>query len=129
MKEITCIDGRKVKRVSRWIKLEQNYNPCKRNSLWDYVSDSAGYHPYSDKFDPTDGLYLDYFKFRGKTYALDQFFCIGSAFLGGVPLMYYDEYGKLCVIGPLYMDGPIFGKALYGEWSECCEYVRLYEEV
>ena len=129
MKEITCTDGTKLRRISRWIKLKQNYNPTKRNSLWDYVSDSAGYHPYSDKFDPSDGLYLDYFKFKGKTYALDQFFCIGSAFLGGVPHMYYDEHGKLGVIGTLYMDSPIFGPAIYGEWDEYCEHVRLYEEV
>ena len=129
MKEITCTDGTKLRRVSRWIELKHNYNPNKRNSLWDYVEDENGYHPYNDKFNPANGLYLDYFKFRGKPYSLEQFYCIGSAFLGGEPHMYYDEYGKLCVIGTLYMDGPIFGPALYGEWSECCEYVRLYEEV
>ena len=129
MKEITCIDGTKLRRISRWIKLRQNYSPSKRNSLWDYVSDSAGYHPYSDKFDPSDGLYLDYFVYKGQTYALDQFYILGSFFLTHPPYMYYDENGKLAVIGTMYMDGSIWGPAMYGEWDECCEYVRLYEEV
>lgn len=128
MKEIVCIDGRKVKRISRWIKLRQNYNPRMDNSLWDYVTDENGYHPYSEKFNAKNGLFLDYFRHNGKTYALEQFYCFGSAFLGGEPLMYEDMEGKLNVIGTLYMDGPIFGPALYAEWSECCEYVRLYED-
>ena len=129
MKEITCIDGTKLRRISRWIKLRQNYNPTERNSLWDYVCDASGYHPYQDKFNPADGLYLDYFKFDGNTYALEQFFMLNSMFLSQAPYMYYDENGKLGVIGTVYMDGSIWGPALYGEWDECCEYVRLYEEV
>ena len=127
MKTIVTTDGRELKRISRWIKLQHNYNPTKRNSLWDYVDDENGHHPCHQEFNPKGGLYLDYFRYNGKTYALEQFYCIGSAFLGGIPPMYEDENSKLGVIGTLYMDGPIFGPALYAEWSEDCEYVRLYE--
>lgn len=129
MKIITCEDGTKLRRISRWIKLNHNYTPNSRNSLWNYACDGYGRHPYQDKFDPTDGLYLDYFRFRGRTYALEQFFILGSMWLGGKPYFYKDEDGKLGVIGTVDMDGPIFGPALYGEWDGYCEYVRLYEEV
>jgi len=129
MKVITCTDGTKLRRISRWIKLKRNYWPNKRNSLWDYACDGYGYHPYQDKFDPSEGLYLDYFKFGGKTYALEQFFVLGGMWTGQPPYFYHDENGKLGHIGTVYMDGPIFGPALYGEWDEYCEHVRLYEEV
>ena len=129
MKEIVTKDGRKLRRISRWIKIQQNYNPSKRNALWDYVTDGYGYHPYQDKFDPKDGLFLDFFKFRGHTFALEQFYALGSAWVGMAPHMYDDVDGKLGVIGALYMDGPIFGPAMYGEFDECCEHVRLYEDI
>ena len=129
MKEITCTDGTKLRRISRWIELKHNYNPNKRNSLWDYVTDENGYTPHQHNFNPKNGLYLDYFRFDGKTYALGQFYCLGSMFLSQAPYFYDDENGKLGVIGTLYMDGPVFGPAMLAEWDECCEYVRLYEEV
>lgn len=122
-----------MKRISRWIALRHEYNPRKTNALWDYVCDENGYHPYSKDFNPANGLCLDYFVHKRdnvKTkYALDQFFVIGSAWIGGLPLMYEDENGKTGVIGTLFMDGPIFGPALYAEWDECCEHVRLYESI
>ena len=129
MKIVTCTDGTKLRRISRWIKLQCNWHPTSRNSLWDYACDGSGYHPYQDRFNPGEGLYLDYFRFRGKTYALEQFCVLGSVWLGGHPHYYVDKKGKLGAIGTIYMDGPIFGPALYAEWDEYCEHVRLYEEV
>lgn len=70
--------NKKFVRVSRWITIKQNYNPTKRNALWDYVQDGYGYHPYQEKFNPEEGLFLDYFEFDGRTYALEQFIAIGS---------------------------------------------------
>ena len=127
MYEITTLDGRKLKRISRWITVRHDYNPTKRSPLWDYVCDADGYHPYSKQFNPSEGLYLDWFEHKKKKYAVDQFYVIGSAWVGGVPLMYDDADGKTCVIGSMYMDGPLFGPTLYGEWDDCCEHVRLYE--
>ena len=128
MKIITCTDGTKLRRISRWIKLQCNLAPNSRNSLWNYACDGSGYHPYQDRFNPGEGLYLDYFRFRGRTYALEQFFVLGGMWTGGKPYFYKDDYG-LHTIATVDMDGPIFGPALYGEWDEYCEHVRLYEEV
>lgn len=128
MKIIEAKDGRKYRRISRWITLKTNYNPTKRNSLWDYVTDESGYHPYQDEFNPKNGLYLDYFRFGGRTYALEQFYVLGSVWLPGPPPMYDDEDGKLGVIGTVDMDSNMY-HPIYGEWDECCEHVRLYEEV
>ena len=128
MKEITCTDGTKLRRISRWITWHTNYAPRKDNALWDYVRDGYGHSPYNEKFDKSE-RYLDYFRFGGKKYAIESFYGLGSAFLGGQPYMYEDEDGKLGVVGALYMDGPIFGPALYMEVSDCSQYVRLYEEV
>lgn len=127
MKIITAKDGTKYERVSRWITIQKNYNPTKRNSLWDYVMDGYGYHPYQEQFSPEDGLYLDYFRFHGRTYALEQFYVLGGVWVGGEPILYDDEDGKLGVIGTVDMDGDIF-HPLYGEFDEYCERVRLYRE-
>lgn len=128
MKIIEAKDGRKYRRISRWISLKTNYNPTKRNSLWDYATDEAGNHPYDRDFDPTSDLYLDYFRFGGRTYALEQFYRLGTMWIVETPIMYDDEDGKLGVIGTVDMDSNMF-HPIYGEWDECCEHVRLYEEV
>lgn len=128
-KIIVSKDGEKYERISRWIKLRQNYHPNKRNSLWDYVCDENGYHPYQDNYNPENGLYLDYFKFKGKTYALEQFYVLGGIWTSMPPIMYEDDDGKLGIIGTIYMDGDLYSPALYGEWDEYCESVRLYREV
>ena len=128
MKEIISRDGVRYRQVSRWITIKHNYNPNKRNALWDYVFDENGYHPYQEKFNPEHGLYLDYFRYQGRTYALEQFWVLGNIWCGGYPIMYDDEDGKLGVIGTVDMDGNMF-HPLYGEWDECCERVRLWEEV
>lgn len=120
---ITTTDGKQMRRVSRWIKLRNNFNPSPRNRLWDYVTDSNGYHSYQDKFQSDTALDLYYFRFGGRNYALEQFYV-----LPGPPIMYENEDGKRGVIGTVDMDGNL-SHPLYGEWDECCEHVRLYEEV
>ena len=68
-KPVETLDNRyKLKRISRWISIRQNYNPNKNNSLWDYVSDENGYKHYQDNFNAENGLYLDFFVFAGKLY-------------------------------------------------------------
>lgn len=123
--EIISTDGRRLERVSRWIELKHNYHPSKRNSLWDYVTDGSGNRPSSEKFNPDDGLFLDYFRHNGKTYALEQFGVLGGVWVGGTPVMYHDKDGKLGVIGTVDMDGNMYSP-LYAEWDEYCERVRLY---
>ena len=126
-KTIMSKDGKqRLTRVSRWITLKHNYNPSKRNSLWDYVCDENGYHPYQGRFNPENGLYLDYFRFNGRTYALEQFYVLGGVWTSSPPIFYDDEDGKLGVIGTVDMGGDLY-HSLYAEWDEYCEHVRLWE--
>ena len=126
-KIILDTDGRKWERVSRWITLKTNSRPNKRNALWDYACDAYGYHPYQSKFDPSKGLYLDYFRYKGRTYALDQFCALGSVWVGGFPAMYMNEDGKLGVIGAVDMDEMFF--PMYMEMEENSDRIRLYRRV
>lgn len=128
MKEVVCTDGCRMRRISRWIEVKHNYNPNRGNSLWDYVEDWNGRHPWNEQFDPANGLELTYFRFRGRTYALEQFYILGSFFVTEPPHMFIDDDGKLSVIGTVDMDGNLFDP-IYGEWDEYCERVRLWERV
>ena len=128
-KNYLTIDGKYIcTPVSRWIKLQVNYNPSPSNSLWDYVHDGHGYSSGSSKFDPDehDGKYLDYFRWKRKRYALDSFAALGSAWCSGCPYMYEDEDGKVDVIGYVFMDGSYFAPPLYLQMDEYSEYVRLW---
>lgn len=72
MKSIKTTDGRTIKRVSRWITVYR-MNPTKRHPLYRYSVDEFGRMPSDPRFNPIDGTILDYFVFKGKMYALDQF--------------------------------------------------------
>lgn len=103
MKTVTTKDGRKYRRVSRWIKVEYRaITP--RHILWDYAD---------------DGILLC-FRYGGRLYALGQFmrFCY--------PEFYEDENGKIQVISGY--DSTQWYKPLCLEVEDGGEYVRLYEE-
>lgn len=51
----------KLKKVSSWLKVYRNYNVSERNRLYDYASTENG------------GKRLDYFRYNGNTYAINQF--------------------------------------------------------
>ena len=121
-------DGtRMFERVSRWMKVKHNYNPSKRNPLWDYVMDGYGYKPYQEKFDPSEGLYLDYFTFEGKNYAIEQFLALGNPFWTAVSYTWQDKDGKwYCLSG---IDGEPLFDPIYIELDEYGENVRVYREV
>lgn len=112
-------------RVSRWIRVRQNYNPSKSNNLYDYASDEYGYKPYQDEFNPANGLTLDYFKWNGRNYAIEQFGTLGNPFY--MPVCYkYTEKGKEHYLSGVDMDGDIYNP-IYIECDEYCECVRVYE--
>ena len=113
------------KRVSRWIAVKHNYTPNKRNSLWDYVTDENGYKPYQDNFTPENGLYLDYFRFNGRNYAVEQFLCLGNPFWNPVTYCYEDSSGKVHYLFGVDMDN--YYNPIYVEFDEYCENVRVYE--
>ena len=117
---------RNFRRVSRWITVKHNYTPNKRNSLWDYVMDENGYKPYQDNFTPENGLYLDYFRFNGRNYAVEQFLCLGNPFWNPVTYCYEDENGKTCYLSGVDMEN--YFSPIYVEFDEYCENVRVYIE-
>lgn len=124
---VTTDGNYEVKKLSRWITIRQNYNPNKRNHLWNYVVDGYGHGSYDADFNPEEyGMYLDYFNWRGNTYAISSFYALGSVWLVGAPYFFIDTDGKQHVIGALYMDGPIFGPGLYMEIDDYGERVRLF---
>lgn len=119
-KVITCKDGRTIERVSRWVQVRHNYAPNKRNPLWYYVMDGCGYLEGQKEFDPESGLYLDYFRWNGRNWAIEQFF------RETVPTM-WEEDGKLHWIAGY--DSENYYNPILIEFDECCENVRVYEEV
>ena len=127
MKKFTTIDGKnEITRVSRWITIRHNYNVNKNNSLYDFSTDEDGIHPYQDDYNPENGTYLDYFYFKGQPYALDQFYILGSPWIGGEPYRFKDTDGTVTSVGAVDMDGNIFAP-LYLEIDDHGERVRLYE--
>ena len=120
MKTIAANDGKEIVRISRWIKIRQNYNVSKRNSLYYYATDENGYREGQTNYNPENGLYLDYFKFNGRTYAIEQFYRMDY------PIFFENEDGKTSYIAGY--DSENYYNPLMIEVDECGENVRLYEE-
>ena len=114
MREFTTTNGQKIQRVSRWIKINHACNITKRHSLF--------YYAEKDK----DGNTLDYFTYKGKKYALNQFFRFGTMWTPGAMPMFY-ENDKLQYISGY--DSENYYNPILIEISDCCEAVRVYEEV
>ena len=119
MKTIVTKDGRKIRRVSRWISIRHAYNVTKRHSLWYYATDGNGYRNGSEKFDPSSETYLDYFVWNGRKWAIDQFYRLDY------PIM-WEEDSKLNFIGGY--DSENYYNPILIEIDEYGEYVRVYEE-
>lgn len=112
-------------RVSNWIEIKHAYKVNKNNQLWDYVVDLNLTPSYSDTFDPTYGVELDYFKYKGESYALGQFIRIGGcadSFGHHVGYIENDDFHLLHGI-----DSHALYKPLYLEFDEYAERVRLYK--
>ena len=123
--KIICTDGKVIYRKSRWIKRRTNYNPNKRNSLYYYATDGNGYRDGQTGFNPQTGLYLDYFRFGGRNYAIEQFFRLGSMFCP-TEYCWEDREGKLNFLSGY--DSENYYNPILIEISECGEYIRVYEE-
>jgi len=127
MKEIVGLDGRRMRRVSRWIKVRTNYNPNYKNYLWTYACDDWGYRPTHEMFFPDNGVHLDYFRYKGRNYAVGQFCLLNSPFVGQ-QIFRFIEDGEEHYVSTVDMDGNMFNP-LFAEWDEYGEHVRLYEAV
>ena len=127
MKQFTTIDGENtVTRLSRWITIRTNYNANKANSLYHYVTDENGYRTHQDEYDPAGGTYLDYFRFGGRTYAINQFVALGSLWIGGRPYHFIDTDGEISSVHAVDFDGCLYDP-LYIELDEYGERVRVYQ--
>ena len=118
---IITTEGKTIYRKSRWIKIQHNYNPNRHNSLWYYVTDGNGYVENQTGYNPDEnGLYLDYFRYNGRNYAINQFMRLTY------PIFYEDKEGKWQYLSGY--DGENYYNPILIELDECCEYVRVYEE-
>lgn len=126
MKEIVTKEGRTLMRLSHWIKVRQAYNITPKHSLYYYCTDERGYQPGQSQFNPENGTFLDYFRFQGRKWAIDQFIQFGGM-MGGYPPMWEDENGKLQYLSGY--DSENYYNPIMIEFSEACEYVRVYQEV
>ena len=127
MKQFRTVDGKNtITRLSRWIQIKQNYNVNKRNSLYEFRTDENGYKPGQSKYNPANGTYLDYFRFNGRNYAIEQFIALGSVWCGGAPYEFIDRDGKSTFIHAVDFCGDLYNP-LYIELDECGERVRVYK--
>ena len=127
MKEFKTVDGKNtVTRLSRWIQIKQNYNVNKRNSLYEFSADENGYKPGQSEYNPANGTYLDYFRFNGRNYAIEQFITLGSAWIGGAPYEFTDTDGKSTFIHAVDYYGDLYNP-LYIELDAYGDRVRVYK--
>lgn len=120
MKTIITSDGKEIKRLSRWIRINHNYNVNKRNSLYYYATDENGYREGQTNYNPKNGLYLDYFRFGGRNYAIEQFLRIDY------PIFFENENGKTSYISGY--DSENYYNPIMIEVDDCGEYVRVYSD-
>ena len=126
MKEIVTKDGGTLMCISRLIKVHQAYNITARHCLYYYCTDENGFCPGQSGFNPENGTFLDFFRFNGRKWALNQFIAFGGV-VGGVPPMWEDEHGKLrCLTG---YDSENYYNPIMIELSDGGDYVRVYQEV
>ena len=114
-------------RVSRWITVKHNYNPKKNNSLWEYVTDGYGYHPYNDNFQKEDkDLFLEWFSWNGNKYAINQFYSLNSLWVN--ESYSFTENGEKHYLTGVDMYGDLY-KPIYIECDTYGEKIRVYEKI
>ena len=127
MKKFLSTDGKhEITRVSRWITIRQAYNVSKRNSLYEFCTDENGYKPHEPNFNHENGTFLDYFRFKGRNYAIEQFMTIGSTVCPGVFYDFIDSDGKNHFIMAVDFWGDLYDP-YYLELDSNGERVRIYE--
>ena len=124
MKKLITTDGRVIVRKSRWIRVRNAYDVTPRHSLWYYAMDGYGRRSGNPGFDPSEGIYLDYFVWNGRKYAIERFMRCGSVWCPTV--ITWEENDKLHAISGI--DSEEYFRPILIELDECGEYVRVYEE-
>jgi len=120
--------GATFERISGWLPRQTVYNPTPRHSMYYWRMDENGYREYDKNFDPTNGTFVDGYKYKGMWLAVERFYALGCAFLGGTPFITTADDGEEVIIGGVDMDGNLFDP-LYLEMDEYGEYGRLYVRI
>ena len=123
--EIITNENKTIYRLSRWIRIQRNYNPNKRNRLYYYAMDGNGYREGQNGFDPKNGLYIDFFHWNGRTYAIEQFIMLGSIWCP-YTCTFNDKDGKMHYLSGY--DSENYFDPILIELDEYGEYVRVYTE-
>lgn len=108
--------GSELRRVSRWIKVRHAENITPRHELYYWAENSRGYRCIEGD---SDGANVYYFVFRRRRYALNEFMPITFPEIYETP----DERGVIA-----YMQIETTHPLLL-EYSECMDFVRVYEEI
>lgn len=116
MKEITCKDGTKFIRVSRWISRKTDYNITEKHGLYCYAEDCGD-----------DTKCVDYIIYKGYRIPLGAMYCLGSLFIGGNNYEFI-ENGETHFISAVDMDGDIYDP-YYIECDPWGDKFRLYKKV
>ncbi len=119
-------ETREFMRVSRWIKINTDYNITPRHSLYVYAEDENGRTHWSDDFDAKTA-FVDYFVYKGRKYAMGQFISLGNPFYCPVMYSYEDEDGREAFLSGY--DSTAHYKPIYIEIDSVGERVRVYQEV
>lgn len=115
-----------ITRVSRWIDIKTLYDISPKHSLYEFVEDANGYKPGNDRFNPNEGVSVDYITIKGKKYAISQFYRIGTMFCPGDPYKFIDTDGKIKSLCAVDYYGDLY-HPYYLELDDSCERVRVYE--
>lgn len=109
MKTFQTKNGKEITRLSRWIKVRTDYKITERHSLYYYANDCG------------DGeKYVDYFIFRGRKYAIGQFFKLDY------PIFFDEANGKTTYLSGY--DCENYYNPLLIEIDGYGEYVRVYSD-
>lgn len=114
-KLILTESGKTLERVSRWIHRNQAYNVTPRHSLHYYAEDTGD-----------GGNVVDFFRWNGRKWAVNQFFAFGTMFTPQAGEMWEESDGLHCIAG---YDSENWYNPIMIELSPDAECVRVYVEV
>ena len=114
-KLILTDSGKTLERVSRWIHREQRYNVTPRHGL----------HYYAEDIGDGENV-LDYFRWNGRKWAVNQFFRYGTMFTLAAGETWEEPDGRHHIAG---CDSENYYNPILIELSPDAERVRVYVEV
>lgn len=122
--------GERFERVSKWIHVRQDYKRkiYKNNILYDWCYDENGNHPVSDEFNPSNGVYLNWFLYKGRLFSIDSFYKLNNGFFfDGDNRKYLDDDTTLTCVDVTDYYNPYYTELKEDNNGYLC--IRLYQKV